>query len=62
MERCWDLDYVSQCNEWKLFKNPDHIKSVLDNIEEENGTVVCIDKLDRFMGYDSSKVTKESNF
>ena len=23
----------------------DHIKSVLDNIEEENGTVVCIDKL-----------------
>ena len=21
VERCWDLDYVSQCNEWKLFKN-----------------------------------------
>lgn len=63
VERCWDLDYVSQCNEWKLLKKiPNHIKSVLDNIEEKNGTVVCIDKLDRFMGYDSSKVTKESNF
>ena len=53
--------YLSVMN-GSYLKILDHIKSVLDNIEEENGTVVCIDKLDRFMGYDSSKVTKESNF
>ncbi|MEH7464127.1 ATP-binding protein [Bacillus thuringiensis] len=63
VERCWDLDYVSQCNEWRLFKEiPDDVKGVLDNIESENGTIVCIDKLDRFMGYGSNKVIKDSSF
>ncbi|HDR4604108.1 ATP-binding protein [Bacillus sp. MHSD_36] len=63
VERCWDLDYVSRCNEWRLFKEiPAKVKEALDNIEGESGTIVCIDKLDRFMGYGSKKVIKDSSF
>ncbi|MDF2789102.1 MAG: ATP-binding protein [Neobacillus sp.] len=50
-ERCWDLDHVSQCNEWQLFTSiPDDVKVKMGTIEGESGTIVCIDKLDRFMG------------
>ncbi|WP_054957082.1 ATP-binding protein [Paenibacillus dakarensis] len=49
-QRCWDLDYVSQCNEWRLFTEvPDDIRELVGEIEGESGTVICIDKLDRFM-------------
>ncbi|PCN43649.1 ATP-binding protein [Brevibacillus laterosporus] len=62
-ERCWDLDYVSECNEWQLFKNiPDSIKNQIGELDEKSGTIVCIDKLDRFIGYGTSKIIKNSSF
>lgn len=61
-ERCWDLDHVSSTNEWELFTEiPQDIKSLLGEIEGENGTIVCIDKLDRFMGHGKS-IIKENTF
>lgn len=62
-ERCWDLDHVSECNEWQLFtKIPEEIKLQLDDIKGENGTIVCIDKLDRFMGVGRKRKLKETSF
>lgn len=62
-ERCWDLDHVSDCNEWSLLKNiPLEVKNKIGNIESENGTIVFIDKLDRFMGAGKDKLIKESSF
>ncbi|MEN7366997.1 ATP-binding protein [Bacillus sp. FSL P2-0069] len=62
-ERCWDLDHVSECNEWQLFTRiPEEIKLKMGEIKEENGTVVCIDKLDRFMGVGRKRRLKETSF
>ncbi|WML57761.1 ATP-binding protein [Neobacillus sp. PS2-9] len=62
-ERCWDLDHVSECNEWQLFTSiPDEVKSKIGLIEGESGTIVCIDKLDRFMGYGGKRTLKETSF
>jgi DNA topoisomerase VI subunit B len=62
-ERCWDLDHVSDCNEWQLFTTiPEEVKLRMNSIEGENGTIVCIDKLDRFMGYGSNRKIKEISF
>ncbi|KOP81458.1 ATP-binding protein [Bacillus sp. FJAT-21945] len=62
-ERCWDLDHVSECNEWQLFTRiPEDVKVKMGKIEDESGTIVCIDKMDRFMGYDSKRKLKETSF
>ncbi|PGN62198.1 ATP-binding protein [Priestia megaterium] len=62
-ERCWDLDHVSDCNKWELFRNiPIEVKDKMGEIEGTNGTIVCIDKLDRFMGAGTDKLIKESSF
>jgi hypothetical protein len=62
-ERCWDLDHVSKTNEWELFRNiPEGVKQKLGEIEEDNGTIICIDKLDRFMGTNTAKVIHENSF
>lgn len=62
-ERCWDLDHVSGCNEWQLFTEiPKEVKEQLGEIEGESGTIVCIDKLDRFMGYGKIKIIQENSF
>lgn len=62
-ERCWDLDYVSEHNEWHLFREiPDDIKEKIDLIDSENGTIVFIDKLDRFCGYGTAKPILSSSF
>lgn len=62
-ERCWDLDHVSKCNEWQLFTRiPEEIKLKMGEIKEENGTIVCIDKLDRFMGVGRKRRLKETSF
>lgn len=62
-ERCWDLDHVSDCNRWELFKDiPTEVKERIGCIEGPSGTIVCIDKLDRFMGSGTDKLIKESSF
>ncbi|MER1959214.1 MAG: ATP-binding protein [Solibacillus sp.] len=62
-ERCWDLDYVSEHNEWHLFREiPDDIKEIIGSIDSENGTIVFIDNLDRFCGYGTAKPIQSSSF
>ncbi|PAE23880.1 ATP-binding protein [Bacillus sp. 7894-2] len=62
-ERCWDLDHVSECNEWQLYtKIPAEVRSKMGEIESESGTIVCIDKLDRFMGFGGKRKLKETSF
>jgi hypothetical protein len=62
-ERCWDLDHVSECNEWQLFTSiPEEVKQKMGTIEGNSGTIVCIDKLDRFMGYGGKRTLKETSF
>lgn len=62
-ERCWDLDHVSECNEWQLFTRiPDEIREKIGEIEGLSGTIVCIDKLDRFMGAGTENTIQENSF
>lgn len=62
-ERCWDLDYVSERNEWELFtKIPDEVRLNIGDIDGRNGTIICIDKLDRFMGAGTDKTIQENSF
>jgi hypothetical protein len=62
-ERCWDLDHVSQCNEWQLFTSiPDEVKGKMGSIDGDSGTIVCIDRLDRFMGFGGKRTLKEISF
>ncbi|MDB2496362.1 ATP-binding protein [Verrucomicrobiales bacterium] len=54
-KRCWNLDFVSEHNEWRLLKEvtkkAEAVAQVLDELE--NGTVVMWERLDRVTG-DSS--------
>ncbi|MFJ7729610.1 ATP-binding protein [Neobacillus sp. NPDC097160] len=62
-ERCWDLDHVSECNEWQLFTSiPKEVRSKMGTVEGESGTIACIDKLDRFMGAGGKRTLKEISF
>ncbi|MDW2885766.1 ATP-binding protein [Exiguobacterium artemiae] len=61
--RCWDLDYVSQENEWLLYKSlPSDIELDANEIQGDNGTIIFIDKLDRFCGYRTNNIVKSSSF
>lgn len=62
-ERCWDLDHVSGCNKWQLFtKIPEEVKREMGNIEGSQGTIIIIDKLDRFMRVGKNKIKRSSFF
>lgn len=62
-ERCWDLDYVSEHNEWHLFREiPNDVKERLNNFDFEQGTIVFIDKLDRFANMGTEKAIRSSSF
>ncbi|MED5018460.1 ATP-binding protein [Paenibacillus chibensis] len=62
-QRCWDLDHVTQCNEWQLFTEiPNEVRQFMGDIEGDSGTIICIDKLDRFMGSENVKTIQESSF
>lgn len=62
-ERCWDLDYVSEKNEWLLFNTiPSEIRSKIGKINGNSGTVVFVDRLDRFCGFGTHKVLKRDSF
>ncbi len=61
-ERCWDLDLVSEHNEWYLCRKvPEFILDKLPNIED-NGTIVYIDKLDRFSKAGTSSPLKKNSY
>ncbi|HDR8187507.1 ATP-binding protein [Bacillus anthracis] len=62
-ERCWDLDYVSDQNEWLLYQSiPDEVKAKVGQVEEDSGTIVFIDRLDRFCGFGTHKVLKQESY
>jgi len=62
-QRCWDLDHVSECNEWQLFTQiPDEVMDQMNEIDGESGTIIYIDKLDRFMGAGTVNAIHESSF
>lgn len=62
-ERCWDLDLVSEHNEWYLYKNiPEFVLDKLPNIKEESGTIVYIDKLDRFSKAGTASPLKKNSY
>ena len=47
--RCWDLDCVSECRQWRLLKEVDEVYS--DAIADTaSGTIVAWQKMDRVMG------------
>lgn len=47
--RCWDLDYVNLCGEWRLVKpKDDDVNPVFSNLEGmKSGTIVLWEKIDR---------------
>lgn len=62
-ERCWDLDYVSDKNEWLLFTTiPNEIRNKIGRVEGNSGTIVFIDRLDRFCGFGTHKVLKQDSY
>lgn len=62
-ERCWDLDYVSEKNEWLLFnKIPEEVKKKISPIEGNSGTIIFIDRLDRFCGFGTHKIIKQDSY
>lgn len=62
-ERCWDLDFVSKHNEWYLYKKiPESVLDKLPSIEEDSGTIVYIDKLDRFCKAGTTSPIKKNSY
>lgn len=62
-ERCWDLDYVSDKNEWLLYKSiPNEVRNEIGQIENNSGTIVFIDRLDRFSGFETHKVLRQESY
>lgn len=54
-ERCWDLDHVSECNEWQLFtKIPEEIKLQLDDIKGKTAQSSVLTSLTDLWGLDES--------
>lgn len=61
--RCWDLDYVSQCDDWRLLHDaPDGAQEHLDALDlTETGTVVLWQRLDRVVGSESAEDAAAQN-
>lgn len=59
---CWDLDFVSEKEKWLLKKKIPTDIEFIGEIESEEGTIVYIDKLDRFSGANTEKPIKEASF
>lgn len=62
-ERCWDLDFVSENNKWYMHEEvPKSILDKLPNIVDESGTIVYIDKLDRFSKAGAQTPLKKNSY
>ena len=59
--RCWDLDYVNQTNEWRLLRaiEPTSEQRLHDFKEQECGTIVLWERMDRVVGNASSDNVRE---
>jgi hypothetical protein len=47
--RCWDLDFIADCNQWRLLREPSDLASRLARqlLKSSHGTVVVWERLDR---------------
>lgn len=61
-KRCWDLDFVNNSKKWLLQKEVFVDTKILGEIKGENGTIVYIDKLDRFSGANAESPLKEASY
>jgi len=61
--RCWDLDYVNLCGEWRLAKpNDNNIPSVFSELEAmKSGTIVLWEKIDRLTKGTAADNTKHQD-
>ncbi|MHB8121851.1 MAG: ATP-binding protein [Desulfuromonadaceae bacterium] len=63
--RCWDLDFISETNEWRLLRTPSPLAAKLaDKLSDpKQGTVVVWEKIDRLTaGNDTENDTDEDAF
>ena len=63
--RCWDLDYVNLCGEWRLARpNKDEIPSVFSALDDmKSGTIVLWEKIDRLTkGTDPENTKHKDHF
>lgn len=64
-ERCWDLDYVSQTQEWRLLKSRSEVAAGYssDVLKMGHGTVVLLQNLDRLVqGFDRDNKEHQEHF
>lgn len=63
--RCWDLDYINQCHEWRLIDiDPSHANEIFSQLESQScGTIVLWNNIDRIVkGFDLRNSTHENLF
>lgn len=63
--RCWDLDYVNQCHEWRLIDvDPASVSNVFSQLDSlTNGTIVLWEGLDRVVkGFDKRNPIHQNLF
>lgn len=59
---CWDLDFVSQEEKWLLKKGIPVDIEFIGELESQEGTIIYIDKLDRFSGVGREKPIIERSY
>ncbi|MGD1004649.1 MAG: ATP-binding protein [Methanoregulaceae archaeon] len=63
--RCWDLDYINECGEWRLLKpDKENIAPIFLSLNEfKSGTIVLWEKIDRITkGTNSDNKKHEDHF
>jgi hypothetical protein len=62
-ERCWDLDHITKEGKWELYKHiPEDVRPIMADIRSESGTIIFIDKIDRFIKQGKKQQTNEKRF
>ncbi|WP_137789184.1 ATP-binding protein [Bacillus sp. E(2018)] len=62
-ERCWDLDHITKEGKWELYKHiPEDVRSIMEDINSESGTIIFVDKIDRFIKQGKKQQTNEKRF
>lgn len=58
IKRCWDIDFINEENEWQLLDYVADITFLNEIDQEESGTLVLWEKLDRIVG--NAEISNES--
>jgi len=62
--RCWDLDYIEECQKWQLLYGQDYLKpDEYDRLQSmEHGTMVLLENIDRMFSGGASDERKQAEF